>query len=89
MKENTIEAATEKHIPVLTKTANGYEVKVGEVEHPSEEDHYIEWIEIALNDNRVVKKFINPGEQPAVQCNPNAEIISVKAYCNLHGLWKA
>jgi len=89
MKENTVEAAKEKHIPILTKNDNGYEVKVGEVEHPSEEAHYIEWIELILSDNRNLKKYINAGEQPIIQINPSAEIVKVRAYCNLHGLWKA
>ena len=89
MKENTVEASTEKHIPVLTKIDDGYEIKVGAIEHPSEESHYIEWIDVILNDNRNLKKFINPGDSPIIYIKPNAEIIEVKAYCNLHGLWKA
>ena len=89
MTENTVDAAKEKHIPVLTKTDKGYTVKVGEIEHPSEEKHYIEWIELILSDGKNLKKFINPGDAPAAQFETNSEIVSVRAYCNLHGLWKA
>ena len=89
IEENTVEASTEKHIPVLAKVADGYEVKVGEVEHPSEESHYIEWIELVLKDGQNLKKFINPGEKPAAQFKTGSEVSAVKAYCNLHGLWKA
>ena len=89
MKENTVDASKEKHVPVITKIDNGYEIKVGEIEHPSDENHYIEWIEVALSDNRNLKKFINSGESPIFQINPNSEIVLVRAYCNLHGLWKA
>ena len=89
MEENIVDAAKEKHIPVLTKTDNGYEVKVGEVEHPSEEKHYIEWIELILNDGQSLEKFINPGEHPIAQFTTNAEVVTVRTYCNLHGLWKA
>ena len=89
IKENTVEASQEKHIPVLSKIDDGYEVKVGEIEHPSEENHYIEWIELVLSDGQNLKKFINPKEQPAAQFKTNSEAVTVKAYCNLHGLWKA
>ena len=43
---------TKKHIPVITvppvlKTGEFYDVKitVGELEHPNENDHFIQWIE--------------------------------------------
>ena len=89
MEENTVEASKEKHIPVLAKIDNGYEVKVGEIEHPSEEGHYIEWIELILSNGQNLKKFINPGEHPAAQFKTDSEAVAVRAYCNLHGLWKA
>lgn len=46
LKENTVDAAIEKHVPVIEKTDTGVVVKVGSVPHPMEEEHYIEWIEI-------------------------------------------
>ena len=45
LKENTTDAATEKHVPVVEKIAGGYRVTVGEVEHPMTEEHSIQWIE--------------------------------------------
>ena len=45
IKENTVDAAKEKHVPVVEKTADGFKVKVGSVAHPMEEKHYIEWVE--------------------------------------------
>ena len=46
MKENTVDAAKEKHVPVIEKVDGGYKVKVGSVAHPMEEKHFIEWVEL-------------------------------------------
>tara|TARA_Y100000310_G_scaffold282789_1_gene304280 strand:+ start:699 stop:1058 length:360 start_codon:yes stop_codon:yes gene_type:complete len=81
-EENTVDAATEKHVPVI----EGKKVKVGSVPHPMDEDHFIEWIE-AIKGNKVPKKFLNPGDKPEAEfCT---EIETARAYCNLHGLWKS
>ncbi len=86
--ENTQEAAIEKHIPIIEKIATGIRVKVGEVTHPMEEAHYIEWIEV-ISNGKSYKKFINPGDAPeAVFCLENTDDIMVREYCNIHGLWK-
>ncbi len=88
MKENTVDAAKEKHVPVVEKTDDGVKVKVGEVPHPMEEKHYIEWIEV-LADGKSYKKFLKPGDAPEAEFCVKAEKIEARAYCNLHGLWKA
>ncbi|MCD6287819.1 MAG: desulfoferrodoxin FeS4 iron-binding domain-containing protein, partial [Candidatus Hydrogenedentes bacterium] len=44
-EENTVDAAREKHVPVIEKVDGGIKVKVGSVAHPMTADHYIEWIE--------------------------------------------
>jgi len=86
-KENTLDAAKEKHVPVIEKTADGYKVKVGSVAHPMEEKHYIEWIEL-IADGKVYRQFLKPGDVPeAIFCIEAKEIIA-REYCNLHGLWK-
>lgn len=85
--ENTVDAAREKHVPVVEKTARGVLVKVGSVAHPMEEKHYIEWIEIAA-DGKVHRQFLDPGEAPEAAFDVQAEKITARAYCNLHGLWK-
>ena len=88
LAENTTDAATEKHVPVIEKTENGFKVTVGSVLHPSEEKHYIEWIEI-IADGKAYRKFLKPGDKPeAIFCIEAAEI-TAREYCNLHGLWKA
>jgi len=85
--ENTVDAAKEKHVPVIEKVEGGVWVKVGEVEHPMTEAHYIQWIEI-LTENKVYRKYLKPGEKPEAIFKIDEEITAAKEYCNLHGLWK-
>jgi superoxide reductase len=87
--ENTVDASKEKHIPVIEKLAGGYKVTVGSVPHPMEEKHYIEWIELVAGD-AAYRQFLKPGQLPvAVFEGVTASPVSVREYCNLHGLWKA
>ncbi len=86
--ENTVDAAQEKHVPVVEKKPGGVTVKVGEVAHPMEEKHFIEWIEVSAG-GKVCRQFLNPGDAPQADFEVEADAISVRAYCNLHGLWKA
>lgn len=89
MKENTVDAAKEKHVPVVEKTDKGIKVKVGSVAHPMEDSHYIEWIEVIM-DGKVARQFLKPGDAPeATFCCTTPENITVREYCNKHGLWKA
>ena len=86
--ENTMDAAKEKHVPVIEKTAAGFEVKVGSVAHPMEEEHYIEWIEI-IADGKAYRQFLQPGDTPEALFCIDADSIAARAYCNIHGLWKS
>ncbi len=86
-RENTIDAAVEKHVPVIEKTEKGFKIKVGAVAHPMEEEHYIEWIEI-IADGKNYRKFLKPGDSPEVEFCLEAKNIIAREYCNLHGLWK-
>lgn len=88
LAENTVDAAKEKHLPVIEKVAGGYQVKVGAVAHPMEEKHHIEWIEL-LADNKAYRQFLNPGEAPEAFFAVDATQVSAREFCNLHGLWKA
>ena len=87
LRENTTDAATEKHVPVVEKTETGTKVKVGEVAHPMEEKHFIEWIQL-ITDGTSCRKFLNPGDTPEIECPVKPDEFMVRAYCNLHGLWK-
>lgn len=87
LKENTTDAATEKHVPVIEKIEGGYKVKVGSVSHPMEEKHYIEWIEL-LAGGEAYRHFLEPGQDPEAVFLIEAENVSAREYCNIHGLWK-
>ena len=85
---NTVDAAKEKHVPVIEKTAGGVKVKVGSVAHPMEAKHHIEWIEI-LVDGKAYRQFLNPGAAPEATFAIDAAKVTAREWCNLHGLWKA
>ena len=87
LKEGETDAATEKHVPVIEKIDGGFKVKVGDVAHPMEEKHYIEWIEL-IADGRSYRQFLQPGETPEATFMITAENVSAREYCNLHGLWR-
>lgn len=86
---NTTDAATEKHVPVVTVTGNDIAVKVGEVEHPMEEKHYIQWIYVETQQGGQ-KKVLKPAEKPEATFTLTGgdKAVAVYEYCNLHGLWK-
>ena len=88
MRENTVDAAREKHVPVIEKTADGFKVLVGEAAHPMEDKHYVEWIELVA-DNRAYREFLKPGQTPEAKFCVQAQKVTAREYCNLHGLWKA
>lgn len=85
---NTTEAATEKHIPVVNISDNIVKVTVGEVLHPMEEAHYIEWIYLETTEG-VKRKKLQPNDNPIAEFAllDGEKVINAYAYCNLHGLW--
>jgi len=88
LKEGETDAATEKHVPVIEKIDGGYKVKVGDVAHPMEDKHWIEWVEL-IADGKAYRQFLNPGEAPEAKFMIDADGVTAREYCNLHGLWKA
>ena len=86
---NTVEASGEKHIPAVQVHGDVVEVNVGSVNHPMEEVHWIQWVQL-VTDQGSQRKHLNPGEAPNVKFSLGGEKpLAVYAYCNLHGLWKA
>ena len=85
--ENTVDAAKEKHVPVIEKIANGYKVKVGSVAHPMEAKHYIQWIELIVDDISYTQ-FLKPGDKPEAEFCVKGNKVIAREYCNLHGHWK-
>ena len=63
-------------------------VKVGSVPHPMEEEHFIEWVEV-VSGEKCIRKTLKPGDAPEVKFCDLGESTEVRAYCNVHGLWKA
>ena len=87
MLEGAVDAAKEKHVPVVEKIAGGIKVKVGSVPHPMEEKHYIEWIEV-IADGKAYRQFLKSGDPPEATFDIDAQEVTAREYCNLHGLWK-
>lgn len=85
--ENTVDASQEKHVPVIERGNGTVTVKVGSVEHPMEEKHYIEWIEL-IADDKVYRQYLAPGQAPQATFNVTADKLIAREYCNLHGQWK-
>ncbi len=89
-EEKTADSATEKHVPVIEKGENEIKVKVGNVAHPMEENHYIEWIELVV-DGKSYRQFLKPGDAPQavfeIKVTENAKL-EAREYCSVHGLWR-
>ncbi|MCK5242385.1 desulfoferrodoxin [bacterium] len=88
VKAGITDAAQEKHVPVIEKQGDVVTITVGSVEHPMEEKHYIEWIELIANKKSYLQ-FLKPGEPPKAVFQVKAEKLTVREHCNLHGLWEA
>jgi superoxide reductase len=86
--ENTVDAAKEKHVPVIEIGDGFIKVTVGSVLHPMEEKHYIEWIELVA-DGKAYRQFLHPGETPVATFNLTAKSVTARELCNIHGLWSA
>jgi len=83
----TADEGKEKHVPVIEKIDGGIKVKIGAVPHPMEQKHHIEWIEIIAN-GRAYRHFLNPGDAPEAVFNIEADALTAREHCNIHGLWK-
>ena len=85
----TVEAAHEKHIPVVEVNGKTVTVTVGSVEHPMVEAHFIQWIALETNQGSQIK-YLKPETEPVVTfaLAEGEKVVSVYEYCNLHGLWK-
>ena len=85
--EKNEDEGAEKHVPVVESVGDKVLVKIGSVEHPMIAEHYIEWIEL-ITKARTYHKTLTPGEKPFAEFTINEEIVEVRCYCNVHGLWK-
>ena len=87
---NTTDAATEKHVPVVTVEGSMVDVKVGSAPHPMIPEHYIQWVALETTEGCQIK-YLEPGQAPEVKfaLAPGERVKAAYAYCNLHGLWRA
>jgi superoxide reductase len=88
MKENTVDASKEKHVPVIEKGDGKVTIKVGSVPHPMEDAHYIQWIEV-IDDGKISRQMLKPGQVAEASFCVKSDKIVAREYCNLHGQWKA
>jgi len=88
LKENVVDASKEKHVPVVTAIAGGYKVSVGSIDHPMEDKHFIEFIEL-VTPSGVLRKQLKPGEKPEAIFLTDEKNVYAREFCNLHGLWRS
>ena len=85
---NTVDAAFEKHVPVIEVAGDTVTVKVGSVEHPMLDAHYIEFV-VLVTESGMQMKWPKPGMKPEAVFKITDKPVAAYEYCNLHGLWKA
>jgi superoxide reductase len=88
VSEKIEDVGKEKHVPIIEKTQTGIKIKVGSIEHPMEEKHYIQWIEV-IAEGISFRKFLKPGMKPEAEFCIKSNKIGARIYCNIHGLWKS
>ena len=84
---NTVDAAFEKHVPVIEHHGDSVLIKIGSVAHPMLDVHYIEWI-VLETISGYQKKELKPGDAPEASFAVTEPVVAAYEYCNLHGLWK-
>ncbi len=84
------DAATEKHVPVISVNGNNVTVTVGSVAHPMLEEHSIKWIVLETAEG-FQRKTLKPGDKPEAvfALTEGDKAVAAYAYCDLHGLWSA
>lgn len=87
MTPEASDGAREKHVPVITKDGDEIVVSVGSIEHPMDDDHYINWIALETATG-VMRTNLRPQEKPEAKF-PYVKGSVVYVYCDKHGLWKA
>jgi superoxide reductase len=87
-EEKDHDEGEEKHAPIIKKEEDGTKITVGSILHPMQEDHFIEWIELTIDD-KIFKKFLSSKDKPEIKVSLKGGKIKARAFCNLHGLWKA
>lgn len=87
LEEQTADSAVEKHVPVVEKIDGGVKATVGSTLHPMTDEHFIEWIEL-IADGRAYRQWLTPDDEPVATFMIDAEGVTAREHCNIHGLWK-
>ena len=89
LEPNTVDAAKEKHVPVIERQGNKVTVKVGSVAHPMTKEHYILFVELIVGDTVLRHDFTENdtvAEATFIVDDENTPLIA-REFCNLHGFW--
>lgn len=91
----------QKHTPVLTapdkvpkRESFKVTVEVGKYhDHPNEHKHFIQWIELYLDENLLGEAYFHSEKgEPVVTFNvkiPHSGELRAREHCNLHGTWES
>ena len=83
-----VDAAVEKHVPVVAVDGATVTVKVGEVEHPMLAEHFIQFVVLETTAGFQVAQLVPETAPEAVFALPEgATALRAYEYCNMHGLW--
>lgn len=86
---NTVDAAKEKHVPVVAINGNLVKVEVGSVPHPMMKEHHIAWV-LLKTAKGLQKKLlaVDGAPEASFALTDDDKVVEVYEFCNLHGLWK-
>lgn len=96
---NNLTELEKKHIPVITivkkcglslESCQDVHVKMGQVQHPMQSDHYIIHIDFYIDKGFIARVHLTPEKlNPAAALHLKAKSGKVTAIelCNLHGAW--
>ena len=96
---NNLTELEKKHIPVITlvkkcglipEGCQDVHVKMGEIQHPMQPEHYIIHIDFYIDNEFISRVILTPDKlNPAAALHLKAATgkLSVIELCNLHGAW--
>ena len=88
LEPGVVEAAVEKHLPVVAVNGRSVTVSVGSVAHPMTEEPLIQFVVLVTDKGYQVAQLTAADEPKAsFVLAEGAKALKVYEYCNLHGLW--
>ena len=97
------ETVEQKHLPVIEVPGEikaeqffNVKIKVGEIEHPNENGHFIQWIELFVSDVYLGRfDFAPVMTKPEITIplsiahEGRKTVLRAVSRCNLHGIWES